>query len=112
MKDNICERIGLSQREAQINHHKFYRFDYALMSLTATFVFTDTSSFTSVTKPITLATKECMSDQNDQTRIHFFPLLLMDVNFTYWSLLQFLLIPKAFFKNGVCKIHVIVCLKS
>ena len=49
-------------------------------------------------------------DQRDNTKIHMFvifALLTMDVNFAYWPLLQLLLSPNAYLKDGVCK-----CLKA
>ena len=35
-----------------------------------------------------------------------FALLLMEVNFTYWPLLQFLSVPQVYLKDGVCKFPV------
>ena len=51
-----------------------------------------------------------MREMNDhQTKNHMliiWALLTRDVIFAYWFLLQFLLSPNAYLKNGVCKLVV------
>ena len=45
-----------------------------------------------------------MQDHQTKNQMLFIlALLTMDVDFAYWPLLQFLLSPNAFLKDGVCK---------
>ena len=101
---HLC-KLSLCWIEMPINIRNLSNDDYVLTSLMATDFFQHEISITSVTQPIVFIGVWCMRWMKDhQTKNHtliIWALLTTGVIFAYWPLLQFLLSPTAYLKDGV-----------